>query len=179
MQNPYTDRDVSANLELATEITYSYVLEYDGKFRFLLNCKASVLNGEELSTKRIRGILNCMRYDFEYFNEELIPRATSAPSGTSPRRLTLVRMATVIKKQFGRSTHQQASTVHIVHSDSHLEKNTNTGEIRPRIRWVCKSYWAMPRDLQYAIVLMDTEEDDTFLHDHCDFSWCKTCLRLS
>lgn len=66
----YTDRDVRENEDTLTQVVYDYLMDYQGEFRFLLDCKMRVVSDYDLTIGMIRGVLNCMRVD---------PRAPSLP----------------------------------------------------------------------------------------------------
>lgn len=65
----FTDRDVRANASLYGAVV-NYLMEYHGDFEFLVDCKARVEQGMDLSIGMVRGVLNCMWVD---------PRVTNLP----------------------------------------------------------------------------------------------------
>lgn len=58
----YTDRDVRENPDFYGAAV-NYLVEYEGEFQFLIDCKMRVASGMDLTTGMVRGILNCMRVD--------------------------------------------------------------------------------------------------------------------
>ena len=67
--NKYTDRDVRENPDFEN-IAINYLMDYEGEFAFLIDCKMRIASGMGLSVGMVRGILNCMRVD---------PRAPEIP----------------------------------------------------------------------------------------------------
>jgi hypothetical protein len=65
----YTDRDVRENPDFEN-IAIEYLMNYEGEFAFLIDCKMRIASGMGLSIGMVRGILNCMRVD---------PRAPELP----------------------------------------------------------------------------------------------------
>lgn len=65
----YTDRDVRENPNF-TNLAIDYLMDYEGEFAFLIDCKMRIASGMDLSVGMVRGILNCMRVD---------PRAPELP----------------------------------------------------------------------------------------------------
>jgi hypothetical protein len=65
----YTDRDVRTNSDFYT-LVCDYLLQYEGGFEFLIDCKMRLEQNIDLSVGMVRGILNCMRVD---------PRVKSLP----------------------------------------------------------------------------------------------------
>jgi hypothetical protein len=87
----YTDRDVRENPDFYGAAV-NYLVEYEGEFQFLIDCKMRVASGIDLTTGMVRGILNCMRVDPRVKNlpapiewpEDVIP--IDRPSRTKPKR---------------------------------------------------------------------------------------------
>jgi hypothetical protein len=65
----YTDRDVRENPNFEN-IAIDYLMDYEGEFTFLIDCKMRIASGMGLSVGMVRGIHNCMRVD---------PRAPEIP----------------------------------------------------------------------------------------------------
>lgn len=59
----YADEQVRANWDEFYRHAHAYLIDYTGEFPFLIDCRARIQQGVDLTVGMVRGVLNCMRVD--------------------------------------------------------------------------------------------------------------------
>ncbi|OFW55833.1 MAG: hypothetical protein A2Y75_05310 [Candidatus Solincola sediminis] len=183
MTRKFTDNDVHTNVTHFVPIVLEYLAQYEGDFELLHTYKTRLVRGAALTVPMVRAVLNSMMVDGRYDNQTTLavppvdivqdnPFDSSPDIDPTSQRPLWLKLKSTWPRRFGVSTSVNARKIHTVATDSFLEMNTNTREIRPRLHWDCKPMWSMSVRL---VKLLTDEEAIELGNTDPLFTFCKRC----